>query len=92
MEGPTKNTPELSTVVGSSIARETHSGSYIHAGPEIGVASTKAFTSQLTVLTMMAIQLGYLRGKMSEERFSELVKGMASLPFSRRPLMRRKRQ
>lgn len=46
-------------VVGSSIARITHCGSYIHAGPEIGVASTKAFTSQITVLTLMALNLGY---------------------------------
>lgn len=46
-------------MVGSSIARITHCGSYIHAGPEIGVASTKAFTSQITVLTLMALNLGY---------------------------------
>lgn len=45
-------------VVGSSIARETHSGAYTHAGPEIGVASTKAFTTQITVLTLIALKLG----------------------------------
>lgn len=67
-------------VVGSSIARATHTGSYIHAGPEIGVASTKAFTSQLVVLTLMAISLGYKRGKLSETKYRSLIAGMDSLP------------
>ncbi len=49
-------------VVGSSIARETHAGAYTHAGPEIGVASTKAFTTQITVLTLIALKLGKLKG------------------------------
>lgn len=56
-------------VVGSSIARETHSGSYTHAGPEIGVASTKAFTTQITVLTLMALRLARANGKLSESDY-----------------------
>lgn len=56
-------------VVGSSIARETHSGSYTHAGPEIGVASTKAFTTQITVLTLMALRLARANGKLSESAY-----------------------
>ena len=66
--------------VGSSIPRETHSGSYTHAGPEIGVASTKAFTSQLTVLTMMAIILGYQKGKISEDYYHRLLSELESIP------------
>ncbi|MFM2268483.1 MAG: glucosamine--fructose-6-phosphate aminotransferase [Bacteroidota bacterium] len=53
-------------VVGSSIARASHAGSYIHAGPEIGVASTKAFTGQVTLLTLMALSLGFKRGHLSK--------------------------
>ena len=49
-------------MVGSSIARESNSGSYTHAGPEIGVASTKAFTTQMTILYMMAVKLGRSKG------------------------------
>lgn len=56
-------------VVGSSIARETHSGSYTHAGPEIGVASTKAFTTQITVLTLMALRLAKANGRLSESDY-----------------------
>jgi glutamine---fructose-6-phosphate transaminase (isomerizing) len=67
-------------VVGSSIARITDCGSYIHAGPEIGVASTKAFTSQLTVLTLMALNLGYKRGAISEGYFHQLVSAMELIP------------
>lgn len=67
-------------VVGSSIARITDSGSYIHAGPEIGVASTKAFTSQLVVLTLMAIRLGQEKGNISEEDFRALLQAMEDLP------------
>jgi len=66
--------------VGSTIARTTDSGSYIHAGPEIGVASTKAFTSQLTVLTLMAIILGYQKGKISEDYYRQLLAEMESVP------------
>lgn len=67
-------------VVGSSIARITHCGSYIHAGPEIGVASTKAFTSQLTVLTLMALNLGHRRGTISEDYFRQLLYALESIP------------
>jgi len=67
-------------VVGSSIARITHSGSYIHAGPEIGVASTKAFTSQLVVLTLMALRLGQEKGTITNGEFRELLQAMEDLP------------
>lgn len=67
-------------VVGSSIPRETHAGVYTHAGPEIGVASTKAFTAQVTVLTLMAIQLGHIKKTLSDERYHQLAKEMLSLP------------
>src|SRR5678809_1179647 len=53
-------------VVGSSIARKSHAGAYTHAGPEIGVASTKAFTAQLAVLTMIALKIGYAKGTINE--------------------------
>lgn len=67
-------------VVGSSIARNTHCGSYTHAGPEIGVASTKAFTSQLTVLTLMALNLGYKRGQIPENQYRQLLYAMEDIP------------
>lgn len=67
-------------VVGSSIARLTHSGSYIHVGPEIGVASTKAFTGQVTMLTMMALILGYERGFLPKSEYQELVQELSLLP------------
>ncbi len=70
----------LVNVVGSSIARETHCGSYIHAGPEIGVASTKAFTSQLTVLTLMALYLGHHKGLIPENYFRKLLAELESIP------------
>lgn len=67
-------------VVGSTIARETHAGSYIHAGPEIGVASTKAFTGQVTLLTIMAITLGYKRGKLPESTYRMLLNELEIIP------------
>jgi glutamine---fructose-6-phosphate transaminase (isomerizing) len=67
-------------VVGSSIARLTHAGSYIHAGPEIGVASTKAFTAQVTLLTLMALQIGRERGTIQEDYFRKLLREMDILP------------
>ena len=67
-------------VVGSSISRITDTGSYTHAGPEIGVASTKAFTSQLTVLSLMAIQLGMQRGTLSQTRYMDLIYALEGLP------------
>ena len=70
----------LVNVVGSSIARYTDSGSYIHAGPEIGVASTKAFTSQVTVLTLMALHLGRIRGAISDSYYSSLLNALSNIP------------
>lgn len=67
-------------VVGSSIARASHTGSYTHAGPEIGVASTKAFTAQLAVLTMVALKVGYEKGTLDNERFLYLCKELAEIP------------
>jgi len=67
-------------VVGSSIARNTHEGVYTHAGPEIGVASTKAFTAQLTVLAMIALKIGKARGTIEPERFSHLLKQLSCIP------------
>jgi glucosamine--fructose-6-phosphate aminotransferase (isomerizing) len=70
----------ICNVVGSSIARATHAGSYTHAGPEIGVASTKAFTAQVTVLTMMALMIGKEKGTISESRFQELIHCLDRIP------------
>ena len=67
-------------VVGSSIARETHAGVYTHAGPEIGVASTKAFTAQVTVLTLLALRLAQLKGSITKSRFNQLVMELESIP------------
>lgn len=66
--------------VGSSIARLTDAGSYIHAGPEIGVASTKAFTGQVTLLAMMAIHLGYERGTIPKSYYFQLLDEMERIP------------
>ncbi len=66
--------------VGSSIPRNTHSGSYTHVGPEIGVASTKAFTAQVTVLTMLALLLGKEKGTLREERYLEIVRELGRIP------------
>lgn len=67
-------------VVGSSIPRNTDSGTYIHVGPEIGVASTKAFTGQVTVLTMLAVAMGQLRGTLPDEYASQIVAALRRLP------------
>lgn len=67
-------------VVGSSIARASHAGAYTHAGPEIGVASTKAFTAQLAVLTMIALKIGYIKGTISEERYRQLLNELQQVP------------
>src|SRR5690606_13630511 len=66
--------------VGSTIARETDAGVYLHAGPEIGVASTKAFTSQVVVLAMLTVHIGRLRGSLSAARGREIVKAIGRLP------------
>lgn len=70
----------ISNVVGSSIPRETHSGTYIHVGPEIGVASTKAFTGQVMVLTMLATCVGHLRGTINDEQVAEIGKYILKVP------------
>lgn len=70
----------ICNVVGSSISRETHAGVYTHAGPEIGVASTKAFSSQVMVLTMMAFLLGKKRNLISDEQYSSLIGELVTVP------------
>lgn len=67
-------------VVGSSIPRNTHAGAYTHAGPEIGVASTKAFTAQLTVLNMIALIVAQKKGTITEQKYHELLVEMENIP------------
>jgi glutamine---fructose-6-phosphate transaminase (isomerizing) len=70
----------ICNVVGSSIARATDAGSYTHAGPEIGVASTKAFTAQVTVLTLMALRVAQMKGTISKSRFYLLLNELEKIP------------
>ncbi len=70
----------ICNVVGSTISRETDAGVFTHAGPEIGVASTKAFTAQVAVLTMMAIQLGQAKGHIDKKRATKLISELNSIP------------
>ena len=70
----------ICNVVGSSIARASDGGAYTHAGPEIGVASTKAFTTQLTVIIMMGLRLGQLKGTIDNADFDRVAKQLAALP------------
>lgn len=70
----------ICNVVGSSIARATHAGSYTHAGPEIGVASTKAFTAQVTLLTLFALRMAYLKGTMPRNRYNALLYDLELIP------------
>lgn len=70
----------ICNVVGSSIPRETDAGVYTHAGPEIGVASTKAFTAQVTVLAMMAILIGKMRGTLSEDTYRRYIEELNQVP------------
>ena len=67
-------------VVGSSISRESHAGAYTHAGPEIGVASTKAFTTQITVLTMIALRLAKAKGTLSKSDFHQYLQELEIIP------------
>ncbi|WP_372975102.1 glutamine--fructose-6-phosphate transaminase (isomerizing) [Muriicola sp.] len=67
-------------VVGSSIARETHAGAYTHAGPEIGVASTKAFTTQITILMMLALKLAKEKGELNESKYHEILSELENIP------------
>lgn len=70
----------ICNVVGSSIPRETHAGVYTHAGPEIGVASTKAFTAQVTVLTMIALLIGRKRNVITKAEYTRLIKELSDAP------------
>ena len=70
----------ICNVVGSSIPRETDAGVYTHAGPEIGVASTKAFTTQVLVLAMMAFEIGHKKGIISDSAYKELITELAAIP------------
>ena len=70
----------ICNVVGASIPRNTDSGTYIHVGPEIGVASTKAFTGQVTVLTLLALCMGQVRGTVQKERVREITQAMLDMP------------
>lgn len=67
-------------VVGSSISRETHAGAYTHAGPEIGVASTKAFTTQITVLTLIALRLAHAKGTLSTSEYQRYLQELEVIP------------
>lgn len=70
----------ICNVVGSSISRVTHAGSYTHAGPEIGVASTKAFTAQVTILTLMALSIGNRKGTLARSKFHRLLHELNNIP------------
>ena len=70
----------ICNVVGSSIARATHAGTYTHAGPEIGVASTKAFTAQVTILTLMALMIADKKGSISKSRFHQIINELDKIP------------
>lgn len=70
----------ICNVVGSSVARESHAGAYTHAGPEIGVASTKAFTTQLTLITLIGLRLGQILGTISNKDFDLVASDLQALP------------
>lgn len=70
----------ICNAVGSSIARVSHEGAYLHAGPEIGVASTKAFTGQITVLSMIAMKIAYEKGNITENQFRNLLVELENIP------------
>ncbi len=74
--------------IGSSIPRATDTGTYIHVGPEIGVASTKAFTGQVTVLTMIALALGEAKGTINRDEYLEIVKGLSEIPDKIREVLK----
>ncbi len=82
----------ICNVVGSSIARVTHAGSYTHAGPEIGVASTKAFTAQVTLLTLLALMLGQRKGTIPEARFQQLLHELDAIPAKVEKVLRTEAQ
>ncbi len=78
----------ICNVVGASIPRNTDSGTYIHVGPEIGVASTKAFTGQVTVLALLALCIGRLKGTVSDAQAEELARGLHQMPETIREVLR----
>ena len=78
----------ICNVVGSSIARATDSGTYIHVGPEIGVASTKAFTGQVTVMTMLALLVGRLRGTVEDGYYHRVAQALMELPATMREALK----
>ena len=78
----------ICNVVGSSISRMTDAGSYTHAGPEIGVASTKAFSTQVSILALMALQLAELKGTLSQSKLSEYITELEALPIKIEQLLK----
>ena len=74
--------------IGSSIPRNTDTGTYIHVGPEIGVASTKAFTGQVTVLTMIALAMGEAKGTIGRDEYLQVVKGLSEIPDKIREVLK----
>ena len=77
----------ICNAIGSSIPRATDTGTYIHVGPEIGVASTKAFTGQVTVLTMFALALSEAKGTVKRNEYLEIVKGLSEIPMKIREVL-----
>lgn len=71
----------ICNVVGASIPRNTDSGTYIHVGPEIGVASTKAFTGQVTVLMLLALCVGQMRGTVDDATVERIVRELKNMPL-----------
>ena len=78
----------ICNAIGSSIPRATHTGSYIHVGPEIGVASTKAFTGQVTVLTMLALSIAQAKNSIEQEEYLKIVKELCQLPQKTREVLK----
>ncbi len=78
----------ICNAIGSSIPRATHTGSYIHVGPEIGVASTKAFTGQVTVLTMLALALAQAKGTIAHDEYVSIVKELNDIPNKMREVLK----
>ena len=78
----------ICNAIGSSIPRTTHTGSYIHVGPEIGVASTKAFTGQVTVLTMLALALGKARNNVKQNKYEEAIRELHNIPEKMKVLLK----
>ncbi|MBQ7510050.1 MAG: glutamine--fructose-6-phosphate transaminase (isomerizing) [Prevotella sp.] len=78
----------ICNAIGSSIPRATDTGTYIHVGPEIGVASTKAFTGQVTVLTMIALALGEAKGTIARDEYLKVVKGLSEIPEKIREVLK----